>query len=64
MGQNHRTLAKIYGANVPTQNACVRWFIRSKSGNFDLKDKERLCQPKKFEDAPLQALLDEDNTKT
>jgi len=31
------------------------WFRLFKSGDFNLKDKERLGQPKKFEDAELQA---------
>ncbi|XP_025161776.1 odorant receptor Or2-like [Harpegnathos saltator] len=34
------------------------------SGDFDLKDKERPGQPKKFQGAELQALLDEDDTQT
>ena len=29
-----------------TQDACVPWFIRFKSGDFDLKDKERSSEPK------------------
>ena len=53
-----------YGDNVLTQDACVRWFRRFKSGDFDLKDKDRPGQPKKFQDAELQALLDEDYTET
>ena len=53
-----------YGDNVPTRDACVRWFRGFKNFDFDLKDKERLGQPKKFEDSELQALLDKDNTQT
>jgi len=39
-------------------------YRRFKSGNFDLKDKQRLGQPKKFEDAELQALLNENSAQT
>jgi len=41
----------------PSIKTCEYWFRLFKSGNFD--SKERLGQPKKFEDAELQALLDE-----
>lgn len=62
--ESHRILVETYGDNVPTQDTCVRWFKRFKIGDFDLKDKERPGQPKKFEDAELQELLDEDAAQT
>ena len=52
-----------YGDNFLTQDAYVRWFRRFKSGDFNLKDKDRPGQPKKFQDAELKALLDEDDTE-
>ena len=42
----------------------VGWFRRFKSGDFDLSNKDRGKPPKKFEDAEVQALLDEDSTQT
>ncbi|XP_012220520.1 L-xylulose reductase isoform X2 [Linepithema humile] len=36
----------------------------TKSGDFDTEDKERSGRPKTFEDADLQALLDENDTQT
>ena len=62
--ESRRILVETYGDNVLTQDAGVRWFRRFKSGDFDLKDKDRPGQPKKFQDAELQALLDEDDTQT
>ena len=62
--ESRRILVKTYCVNVTTQKACVRWFQRFKSVDFDLKDKKRPGQPKKLEDPELQALLDEDNTQT
>ena len=62
--ESHRILVETYGEDVPTQDACLRWFRRFKCGDFDLKDKERPGQPKKVQDAELQALLDEDDTQT
>lgn len=59
-----RILSETYGETAPTIPTCVRWFRRFKSGDFDVNDKERLGQPKKFEDAELQAVLDEDDTLT
>lgn len=41
------------------------WFRQFKSDNFDLKDKERAqVNRKKFKDAELQALLNEDAAQT
>ena len=62
--ESRRILVETYGDNVLTQDACVRWFRRFKSGDFDLKDKDRPGQPKKIEYAELQALLDKDDTQT
>jgi len=46
------------------QLKCEYWFWRFKS-DFYLKDKKkRSGQPKKFEDAELQALLDENSART
>ncbi|UYV70361.1 hypothetical protein LAZ67_7002670 [Cordylochernes scorpioides] len=38
--------------------------IRRISGDFDTRDKERRGRPIKFEDAELEALLDEDSSQT
>lgn len=39
---------------------CQRWFACLKSGEFDIEDKERPGQVKKFQDDELEALLDQD----
>ena len=41
-----------------------RWFRRFKSGDFEVSDKDRPGQPKKFDDRELEALLDEDPCQT
>ena len=62
---SYSLLVEAYGVHIPVQkNTCKRWFRRFKSGDFDVKDKERPGQPKKLERADLQALLDEDSTQT
>lgn len=60
----HKMLSDTYGEQVPSYRSCREWFQRFKSGDFDLKDKERPGQPKKFGDAELQALLDENPCQT
>lgn len=60
----HQTLVQAYGDRAPSYPNCRFWFQRFKSGNFDVNDKERPGQPKKFEDNDLQALLDENSAQT
>ena len=54
-------LVEAFGEQVPTVKTCERWFQRFKSGDFDVDDKECGKPPKRYEDAELQALLDEDD---
>lgn len=60
----HQMLTEAYGDNAPSIRTCQERFQRYKSGDFDVSDKDRPGQPKKFEDEELQALLDEDSTQT
>ena len=55
--ESYRLLVETYGEHAPTQSTCERWFVRFRNGDFDLEDKERPSQPKKFEDGELQALF-------
>nr|KAF6341432.1 hypothetical protein mMyoMyo1_011863 [Myotis myotis] len=57
-------LWEAYGEHAPSQDTCDHGFQRFKSDDFDVKDKERPGQLKKFEDQQLQALLDEDVCQT
>ncbi|XP_055309127.1 centrosomal protein of 290 kDa-like [Sitodiplosis mosellana] len=60
----HRMLSDTYGEQAPSERSCREWFHRFKSGDFDMKDKERSGRPEAIEDVDLQALLDEDPTQT
>ena len=62
--ESHRILVEVYGEHALAERSCPKWFARFKSGDFDLEDKERPGQPKKFEDEELEALLDEDYCQT
>ncbi|UYV74724.1 SETMAR [Cordylochernes scorpioides] len=42
---------------------CYRWFKKFQSGDFELDNEPHGKPPQKFEDAELQALLDEDSTQ-
>lgn len=62
--ESHRILVDTYGETVPTKSTCEYWFRRFKSGDFDVSDKERSGQPKRFDDKTLQALLDINSART
>jgi len=48
------------GEHALSETTCRDWFRRFKNNDFDVNDKERSDQPKKFEDGRLEALLQED----
>lgn len=60
----HRILVEVYGEHALAEQTCRKWFARFKAGDFDLDDKERPGQPKKFQDNELEALLNEDASQT
>lgn len=62
--ESHRILEEVYGEQALAEQTCRKWFARFKSGDFDLEDKERPGQPKKFEDKELETLLEENSTQT
>lgn len=62
--ESHRILVEVYGEHALAEQTCRKWFARFKSGDFELEDKERPGQPKKFEDEELKSLLDEDPCQT
>ena len=47
-----------------SETTCRDWFRRFKDGDFDVNDCPREKRPKTFEDAELEALLDEDPCQT
>jgi len=59
-----RLLAEVYGEHGPSIKTCEKWLRQFKSGDFNLKDSDRSGRPKTFENADLQALLDEDDAQT
>jgi len=60
----HRLLVEAYGETALSERSCREWFQKFKNGEFDVEDKERSGRPKVYEDAELEALLDEDSCQT
>ncbi|UYV80519.1 hypothetical protein LAZ67_19000419, partial [Cordylochernes scorpioides] len=60
----HRMLEEVYGDNALSKSQCYRWFKKFQSGDIELVNEPRGKLPQKFENAELQALLDEDSTQT
>ena len=57
----YRLLCEAYGEHAPSIKICECCFWRFKRGDFNTSDKERERRPVKFEDAELEALLDQDS---
>ncbi|UYV79471.1 hypothetical protein LAZ67_17002753 [Cordylochernes scorpioides] len=59
----HRMLEKVYSDHALSKSQCYRWFKKFQSGDLELDNEPHGKPPQKFEDAELQALLDEDSTQ-
>ncbi|GFT26792.1 mariner Mos1 transposase [Trichonephila clavipes] len=62
--ESHQMLIEAYGSKTLRLSQCYRWSEKFQNGYFDARNEERGRPAKKFEDAELQALLDEDNDQT
>ena len=59
-----RELQKVYRDAALIKTTCCDLFRCFKDGDFDVDDRPREGRPKTFEDAELEALLDEDPCQT
>ncbi|GFS99294.1 mariner Mos1 transposase [Trichonephila clavipes] len=57
-------LVEAYGDNDMSRAQCYMWFEKFQNGDFDVRNEELGMPSKKFEDAELQALFDEDDDQT
>lgn len=62
--ESHRLLVECYGEHALSERQCSEWFQRFKNGDFDVCDKERPGQKRKFKDEELEKLLDENPCQT
>ena len=58
------SICSTFGKDIVSYDVCKYWYKRFKSGDFDLSDREHPGQRLKFEDAELQALLNENSAQT
>ncbi len=61
--ESHRLLSEAYPLSGLSAKMCEFCFRRFKDGDFDVSDKERPRQPKKYENTELLALLDENSAQ-
>ena len=64
VAEAHWELQKVYGDAALSETTCRDWFCRFKDGDSDVDDRPREGRSKTFEDAELEALLDEDPCQT
>ena len=53
-----------YGEAAISERTCCEWFQRFKNGDFDVEDRHSGGREKVFEDAELEALLEQDSCQT
>ena len=54
-------LSNTYGEAAISERTCREWFQRFKNGDFDVEDRHSDGREKVFEDAELEALLEQDS---
>ncbi|GBP77245.1 Mariner Mos1 transposase [Eumeta japonica] len=64
MAEAHRMLSNTYGEAAISKKMCREWFQRFKNVDFDVEDQRGGGREKVFEDAELEALLDQDSCQT
>jgi len=57
----HRMLSNTYGEATISERTCHEWFQRFKNSDFDVEDRHSGGRKKIFEDAELEALLEQDS---
>ncbi|GFW24604.1 mariner Mos1 transposase [Trichonephila clavipes] len=64
VAEAHRMLSNTYGEAAISERMCQEWFQRFKNCDFDVEDHHGGGREKVFEDAELEALLDQDSCQT
>jgi len=57
----HRMLSNTYDEAAISETTCREWFQRFENGDFDVEDRHSGGRKKVFEDAELEALLEQDS---
>ncbi|GFW43372.1 mariner Mos1 transposase [Trichonephila clavipes] len=64
LAEAHRMLSNTYGEAAIRERTSREWFQRFKNGDFEVEDQHGGGREKVFEDAELEALLDQDLCQT
>ena len=62
--EENRLLVETYGEAALNERSCREWFQKFMNGEFDIEDTLRSGRPTVYEDAELEALLDQDSCQT
>ena len=54
----------VYGEKSLTERQCQNWFLRFRSGDFDLKDASRSGRPTEVDDGKIKAMIENDRRST
>lgn len=54
----------MYGEEALKERQCQNWFIKFRSGDFSLKDKQRSGRPNQVDDNQIKAIIQLDRHKT
>ena len=60
----HRLLVETYGEAALSERSCREWPQKFKNSEFNIEDKERSERPKVYEDAELEASLNQVSCQT
>uniref|UniRef100_A0A0K2ULN0 Putative LOC101234914 [Hydra vulgaris] n=1 Tax=Lepeophtheirus salmonis TaxID=72036 RepID=A0A0K2ULN0_LEPSM len=61
--QAHQMFVEAYGGHVLSRTQCFRCYEKFQSVDLDVRNEERRQPPKKFQDAKLQALLNDNDSQ-
>jgi len=61
VAEAHRMLSNTYCDAAISERTCREWFQRFKNSDFDVEDRHSDGREKVFEDAELEALLEQDS---
>ena len=57
-------LVETYSEAALSERSCGEWFQKFKNGELDIEGKEHSGRPEVYEDAEVEALLDQDSCQT
>src|SRR5690349_10307086 len=59
-----KSICEVYGNHILNVQKCQRWFLKFRSGNFDLSDNARSGHPSEVSNEDLKVAVESDPRKT